>query len=914
MFGAIAAGSPRPDDRRDNDHGGVALLSPDRLSEAPHAASAEQVVAALETRPEEGLYAAEVRARRRRFGPNRLREAGRVAAWRILVEQFRSIIVALLGGAALLSFWFGEIEEGASIAVVLAINAAIGFFTELRAVRSMEALRRLGRVTARVRRDGQVREVAAETLVPGDIVLVEGGDVVSADMRVIEGARLAADESILTGESVPAAKSPEPVAGDVPLAERASMLFKGTGIANGSGEAVVVATGMDTELGRISELVAEAQPQVSPLERRLDRLSAQLVWVTLALAAVVSLAGLARGRDPYQMLETGIALAVAAVPEGLPIVATIALARGMWRMARRNALIEHLSAVETLGSATVIFTDKTGTLTENRMRAARLELPTGPVELADETEDEAEVGALARRALEIGVLCNNATLGERGTAEDASGDPTEVALLVAGRRAGLERPSLLDARPEEREHAFDAESKLMATVHRGEEGVYAAIKGAPESVLTRARRVRTADGAEDLDDAGRQAWLDRNEAMAGEGLRVLALAEATLDDPEDDPYASMTLVGLVGLLDPPRRDVADAIATAKRAGIRVIMLTGDNPRTASAIAEAVGLADGTPKVAAAQEVGDPDELPAERRRALLAVDVFARVSPAQKLDLIALYQSHGDIVAMTGDGVNDAPALKKADIGIAMGRRGSQVAREAADMVLRDDAFQSIAAAMAQGRAIFDNIRSFLVYLLSGNLGEIVIVTAAAVSGLPLPLLALQILYLNIVIDVFPALALGVGEGAPGIMRRPPRPTDEPFLTRGHWAGIVGYAVLITLSTLGAFTIAYGWLGYDGRELVTVSFMTLAFGRLWHVFNMRAANSTLLGNAVARNPAVWGAIALCTGLILATAFLPVLSEVLRMVVLDATGWALALGASLVPLLLGQVAKSFSWVVAEKSQS
>ncbi len=881
------------------------MLSPDRLRQAPHAASAEEVVAALETPRETGLSATEVRARRKRYGPNRLRETGRMAAWRILVEQFRSIIVALLGGAALLSFWFGEIEEGASIAVVLAINAAIGFFTELRAVRSMEALRRLARVTARVRRDGRVREVAAEHLVPGDIVLVEGGDVVSADMRMIESARLAADESILTGESVPAEKSAEPAPADAPLAERASMLFKGTGIASGSGEAVVVATGMDTELGRISELVAEAEPQVSPLERRLDRLSGQLVWVTLALAALVALAGLARGRDPYQMLETGIALAVAAVPEGLPIVATIALARGMWRMAQRNALIEHLSAVETLGSATVIFTDKTGTLTENRMRAARLVLATGPVELSDETDAEPEVDALPRRALEIGVLCNNATLGESGSGEDASGDPTEVALLAAGRRAGLARAALLEDWPELREHAFDADSKLMATVHRGDDGVYAAIKGAPESVIAQARGVRTAEGIQDLDDAAREAWLDRNEAMAGEGLRVLALAEAALDDPESDPYTAMTLVGLVGLLDPPRHDVADAIATAKRAGIRVIMLTGDNPRTAGAIAEAVGLADGTPKVAAAQEVGDPDKLPPERRQALLEVDVFARVSPAQKLDLIALYQSHGDIVAMTGDGVNDAPALKKADIGVAMGRRGSQVAREAADMVLRDDAFQSIVAAMAQGRAIFDNIRSFLVYLLSGNLGEIVIVTAAAVSGLPLPLLALQILYLNIVIDVFPALALGVGEGAPGIMRRPPRPPDEPFLTRAHWGGIVGYALLITLSTLGAFAVAYGWLGYEGRELVTVSFMTLAFGRLWHVFNMRAGGTSPLRNAVVRNPAVWGAIVLCTGLILATAFVPVLSEVLRMVVLDATGWALALGASLLPLLLGQVAKSFS---------
>ncbi len=870
------------------------------LGGEPHALAAAAVLAALDCDAESGLSAAEAARRRRRFGPNLLRHRRPVSAWRILINQVESMVVWLLAAAAVISLLLGEWKEGGAILIVLALNTVIGFVTEVKAVRSVEALRSVARVATKVRRDGEVRAVPAESLVPGDLVIVEGGDIVTADLRLVEAAGLQADESLLTGESVPVAKDLAPVRADAPLAERPSMLFKGTAITRGAAAAVVVATGMETELGRIASLAAEAEPEKSPLERRLARLGGQLIWLTLAVVTVIGVAGALSGAELLLMLEAGIALAVAAIPEGLPIVATLALARGMWRMARKNALVERLGAVETLGATTVIVTDKTGTLTENRMAVARLVLPSG----AYEPSEGAVPGDDAMQALTIAVLCNDAALSDGGEGGSAAavGDPTEVALLRAGADAGLDQDGLLDLLPEVREEAFDPDRKMMATVHReeGKRFLYA-VKGAPEAVLASATHVRAAGGgAEPLDEAGRRRWLEEAARLAADGQRVLALAMKETAGDTADPYADLVLLGLVGLLDPPRADVPAAIAGCVAAGIRVVMLTGDHAATARAIGRKIGLP--VDQVIEGGGLRPPGELDEAARERLAATPVFARMSPAQKLDLVTLYQHRGEIVAMTGDGVNDAPALKKADIGVAMGRRGTQVAREAADMVLADDAFPTIVAAVREGRVIFDNIRHFVVYLLSCNLSEILTVGLAVLAGLPLPILPLQILFLNLVTDVFPAFSLGAGEGEAGVMARPPRDPAEPILARRQWISIVGYGVLIMAATLGALNIALFWLMLPEREAVTISFLTLAFAQLWHVFNMRGSSSAFFVNEITANPVVWGALALCTALLLGALHIPLSAEVLELTPPDETGWIVILAMSLIPLILGQLAK------------
>lgn len=865
-----------------------------------------------------GLSASEVSERRRRYGPNRLRQRGRKSAWSIFVEQFRSLIIGILGAACIVSLAFGRVMEGVAIGAAIAVNTLIGFVTELRGVRSMEALRRLGRVGAKVRRGGRIEEIPAEKIVPGDIVLLEGGDMVTADLRLIEASRLQADESALTGESVPVGKSADPLAAGTPLAERSNMVFKGTSITRGSGEGVVVSTGMETELGRISTLTEEAEEVETPLERRLARLGRRLVWLTLGIVAVVAATGILAGRETLLMVETAVALAVAAIPEGLPIVATVALARGMWRMARRNAVISRLSAVETLGATNVIFTDKTGTLTENRMAMTRVVVPGEDGDpRAYEVDGEEFVSAGGRsdpsgtealnEALRIGVLCNNASLGE---ADDRSGhvvgDPLEAALLEGGALAGLDRSSLLEDLPEVREEAFDPEVRMMATYHEQESSILVAVKGSPERVIGASTSVAGGRAGRSLSEGDKQTWVSRVERMASDGLRVLAVARKSAGSPEEEPYSDLELAGLLGLLDPPRREVGDAIDKCRRAGIEVVMVTGDQPLTARRIALDLGLVkDSEASVLRGDQLGRPEDLSDEERRRLREVPVFARVSPEQKLDLIALYQTDGAVVAMTGDGVNDAPALKKADIGVAMGERGTQVAREAADVVLKDDAFSTIATAVSQGRVIFGNIRKFVLYLLSGNASKILAVAAASLMNLPLPVLPLQILFLNMVIDVFPALALGVGEGEPGVMEQPPRHPSEPVLTGQHWVGIGVYAVIMGATVLVSLGLALGWLGMERSRAISVSFLTLGFARLWHIFNMRDSGTGVLGNDVVRNKMVWGALVLCSGLLVAAVYVPGLRAVLKVVDPGRTGWLLIIGLSLVPLVAGQALKAAS---------
>ncbi len=856
-----------------------------------------------------------MKKRRKKFGRNKLKETKKKSRWKILVEQFKSVLVILLGIAAIVSIFMKDYIEGVSILAVLVINAVIGFVTEARAVSSMEALREMTKIDTHVRRKGDIKEIPANELVPGDIVTLQSGDMVPADLRVVESSKLQADEAALTGESIPVSKTTEAVEEDIPLAERENMLYKGTYLTRGTAEGVVVSTGTETELGQISESIEEAEEETTPLERKLNTLGQKLIPLLVVVAGIVGLAGWIRGMDLYLMIETAIALAIATVPEGLPIVATLVLARGMLRMAKQNALLSRLSSVETLGSTNIICSDKTGTLTENRMTVSRYETEDRSVDVTGtgldtrgdfvcqgEEKDRPDDPVL-KETLEVGVLCNNASFTEHEGEKEMMGDPLEVSLLIAGIKGGMERDRLLEQMPESREVSFDPSVKMMATYHEREEGYKVAVKGAPESVLDSSSKVMTSEGIEELTSKQKEKWMQKNERMAEDGLRILALAKKDVESTDEEPYEGLTFLGLVGMMDPPREEVKPAIKKCQDAGIRVEMVTGDHAATAKNVGYSVGLTDSEDiEVVEGSELDDPERLDEDEFKRFVDAPIFARVNPENKLDLIEIHQENGSIVAMTGDGVNDAPALKKADIGIAMGERGTQVAKEAADMILQDDNFSTIERAVKEGRIIFRNIQKFVIYLLSGNIGEILAIFIAFLIGFPLLLLPLQILFLNVVLDVFPAFALGACRGTENIMETQPRDPDEPILTREKKYELGLYGVLISVVTVASMATAGEIFPIDmsDHKIVTISFLTLAFARLFHVFNMRELSSGILKNEVTKNKYVWGALGLCTLILIAAVYLPGISTVLKTVDPGPVGWLLVIGMSLIPLLIGQV--------------
>jgi Ca2+-transporting ATPase len=866
---------------------------------------------ALAVDPTQGLDEREAVSRLQRYGKNVLSAIKPRHLAGILLDQLKSAVILLLAAAAVVAMAFGDVIESLAIIAVVAINTTIGFLTEWRAIRSMEALRRLGRVETVVLRGGAPQKIAADRLVPGDIVLFEAGDIIAADLRLIEASKLQANEASLTGESMPVAKQTAPLPPETSLMERSNCLFKGTAVARGSGAGLVVATGPVSEIGRISKLVAEAEAQETPLEKRLDALGQRLVWVMLLVAAVIALAGILTGRDILLAIEVSIALAVAAIPEGLPIVATIALARGMWRMAKRNALIVRLSAVETLGATGVILTDKTGTLTESRMTVSAIELPAGTVRVGgtgletggtfEWTDGISEpLPAELDELLRAVVLCSNASLEVAADGQaSVVGDPTETALLIAAAKRNIKREDLQQNMPELREEPFDPETKCMATFNGADRGVLVSVKGAPEAVLPACTSLRRDGSDQPMDERQRESFLQQAMEMGAQGLRTLAVAVKASADTQEEPFCDLVYLGTLGLIDPPRPGVREAIARCRGAGVKVIMVTGDHAATALSIAVSLGLVEADAPTAAvldARTLSRPDQPGTET--GIEQAQVIARASPQQKLELIEYYQQRGNVVAMTGDGVNDAPALKKADIGIAMGVRGTDVAREAAAMVLQDDEFATIVESISHGRTIYENIRKFVVYLFSCNASEILIVGLATIAGAPLPLLPLQILFLNLVTDVFPALALGVSGESPGVMQQRPRPANERILTRPLWFKIAVYGALMSVSVLGAMAAAFFLLDFEHSVAVTVSFCTLAFSQLWHVFNMRDHNSGLLLNEISRNGWVWAAIALCLLLILAAVYTPGINTLLGLTPPGLKGWMLISSASLVPLLLG----------------
>lgn len=859
-----------------------------------------------------GLSESEAAQRLARHGPNVFRAAAPASAWTVLLSQLRSVLVLLLIGAAAVAAATGDLADVAAIGAVLVLNVAIGFTTELRAHRAMEALLGLEVQRARVVREGRSREVDARELVPGDVILLEAGQAVPADARLLQATELRTVEAALSGEPGSVPKSaPAVVPADAPIADRRTMVYKTTSVVAGTARAVVVATAMATEVGRIGELAGGVVKERTPLERRLDVLGRRLAVVAVVVAVLIAALGAWQGVPLGRLLETAIALAVAAVPEGLPVVGTIAMAVGVRRMARRRALIRHLPVVETLGSASVICTDKTGTLTAGQMTATVLRLadrevevsgagfaPEGRFRAGGHLIDPAADPTLAL-ALRIGALANAAELRHRDGTWHPVGDPTDVAFLVLARKAGIERERLLSEWPEVRHLPFSSERMLMATFHRHGGGIAVFVKGAPRPVIERCDRIATAHGIRLLRPEEREELLGWGRELAARGLRVLALATAQVDRAENDDLSALTWVGLAGLSDPPAAGVLETIRAFRQAGIRTVMITGDHRLTAASIARQLGLLSATDEVLEGRDV---ERLPdAELDQIVARVGVYGRASPESKLRIIAAFQRRGEVVAMLGDGVNDAAALRKADIGVAMGGRGTDLAKESADVILEDDRFPTIGVAVEEGRVILENVRKFVVYLFSCNLAEILVLLGAGLAGHSAALAPLQILWLNLLTDTFPALALAVEPGDPGIMRKPP-PDPQAAILPGDVLGFaVGYAVLIALATLAAF--AWGLSRGDAAVAATLAFMTLALAQIFHLGNARSRDPVLSLRRVIGNPYALGAATLAVALQVLTALLPPLSHALHVTRLSTTEWLVVGALALVPAVVGQTIKS-----------
>lgn len=878
----------------------------------PYAASETAVTQALEVDPSRGLSPLEAEERRKRFGVNALQAIRPRSAWRIFLQQFASLIVALLAVAALIAWATGDTVEAVAIAVVLVVNAMVGFATEWKADRALDALRRQARASARLRRDGHETKVDAADLVPGDVIILNAGDRIPADARLIKSRNLRIDESALTGESVPVEKSSMAVAADTPLAERTSMLYLGTAVAAGRAVAVVTATGSLTELGIIGKLVAEAPDEPTPLETRLAQLGQRLVYVVLVIAALVMVAGWLRGDGLWLMAEIAISLAVAAVPEGLPAVTTLILALGVLRMARQNAIVRRLQAVETLGSTSIICSDKTGTLTQNRMTVRGYYLADGSRIVPGDSQPLPEENELPGRAVRATVLCNEAAVGADS---HVIGDPTETALLVAAAEMDVDVSRLRAGYPKVIEVPFDAETKRMITVHRGAEGAYlVAMKGAPAVVLDLCTNYL--DGGLrlcPLDDEGRKRFLAVNEEMADRALRVLAMAEKTLTVAEDQLglaglpdleskahlEGGYTFLGFVGMIDPPRPEVPRAIEQAHNAGIRVVMLTGDQVNTAKAIARELRL-NGDQEVHALH-ARDLEGVTHDRLAQFAqTVNVFARASPEDKLRIVEALVQAGEVVAVTGDGVNDAPALKRASIGVAMGERGTEAAKEAADVVLADDNFATILKAVEGGRNVYANIIKFVHMMFSHNLAEVLVIFVSIAAGWPLALLPLQILWMNLVTDVFPALALAVEPAAPGTMQRPPRAQQSSLLSRGLLVLIAWQAVLLAAITLSVYGWALDSYG-EGAHARTVTLMAIIGVQLGHMFNCRSRTRSAF-EGLRRNPYIWVAAAIVIALQLIAIYVEQIARVLNTTRLTTTDWLMTSGAVIAPILFVELTK------------
>lgn len=816
-----------------------------------HALSVEQLQQQLDTRIERGIDKADAAQRLGRYGANELPEEARRPLWLMFATQFRDFLIIVLLMAALISGLVGEAIDTIAILVIVALNAVIGTVQEYRAERAMAALKAMAAPTAQVRRGGLVVELPAAELVPGDVVLLQAGDVVPADLRLAVSAELEVNESLLTGESTGVSKqcgvidAPQPA-----VTECNNMLFKGSQINHGRAVALVVATGMETELGRIAQLLQKAPEDKTPLQQRLTAFGKRLALAILGICVVIFIMGWLRGEPVLTMLLISISLAVAAIPEALPAVISVALALGAWHMSRQHALLRNLPAVETLGSVTYICADKTGTLTQNRMTVERYCLPGG------------ECDGLPDDAVQLGwvlALSNDVEPGEGG----AQGDPTEVALYLAARQHGYDKQVLSQQLPRINELPFDSERKRMSTLHRDGEGVLLFCKGAPESVLPRCHSI------------DQQALLQRADVFASEGYRVLALASRQLAALPDeingaDLECELEFLALVALIDPPRDEVPQAVQDCISAGITPVMITGDHPSTALAIARRLGIADSKSQLLTGKELAEIDSEALKQR--VQTLRVYARVDPEQKIRIVRALKACGEFCAMTGDGVNDAPALKSADIGVAMGEKGTDVAREASDMVLLDDNFATIARAVREGRRIFDNIRKFIKYTMTSNSGEIWVLLLAPFMGLPIPLMPIHILWINLVTDGLPGLALTAEPAERGIMQRPPRPPGESIFAGGMWQHMLFIGLLIGMISLSV----QAWAYHGGSaHWQTMVFTVLTFCQLAQVMVIRSSTQHIWQIGLLSNKPLLGAVLLTIVLQLAVIYLPTLNGIFK---------------------------------------
>ncbi|MCR4401763.1 MAG: cation-translocating P-type ATPase [Firmicutes bacterium] len=905
----------------------------ERVEHVWHSLGPAEVASVLETSLVTGLSSREAERRLGRNGPNEIRQVKRVSALRMLVGQFGDFMVLVLVAAAGVSLALGETADALAILAIVTLNGVLGFLQEYRAERSLEALKELAAPSARVIRGGVLAEVKAREVVPGDLLVVGVGDRIPADARLVDAMALEAEESALTGESLPVSKRADvllPAA--TPLADRRNMVFTGTVVTRGHGKALVVATGMDTEIGRIAHLMQEEKDDKTPLQQRLEHLGRTLVLVCVGTCALVSAVGVLRGEGLVEMFLAGVSLAVAAIPEGLPAIVTIALALGVQRMSGRNAIVRRLPAVETLGCTTVICSDKTGTLTRNEMTLTEFDLvgrvigvtgtgysPHGQFVEAGRPLDPTRDDHLSL-ALRIGLYCNNAklTLGGRvvgpevvmrpGLARPTRrgsqdrwgilGDPTEGAFVVAAAKAGMFRhwppgkqhPTLLHEIP------FDSDRKMMTAIYENPAGAgtIGYVKGAPEVVAGASSFIYTAGRVSPMTAHDRELILLKSSKMASRGLRVLALGYRELPRPWSfhetgqlgkAVETNLVFVGLAGMVDPPREDVKRAIKLARGAGIRTVMVTGDHAGTALAVARSLELSEEGGRAITGQEL---DRMSDEAlSHSLGSTVVFARVSPEHKLRIVRTLRAQGHIVAMTGDGVNDAPALREADIGVAMGMSGTDVTREAAAMVLADDNYATIVAAVEEGRGIYDNIRKFIRYLLACNAGEVLAMLIAVLAGLPLPLVPMQILWMNLVTDGLPAIALGVDPVDPDVMTRRPRRPKEGVFSRGLGLKIASQGVFIGVCTIAAFLTSL-FLHGDLTEARTVAFTCLVMAQLFYVFHCRSEYRSVVEMNPWSNPYLVGAVLVSTAMQLAAVYWPALQEVFHTTALDGLGWLLVL--------------------------
>jgi P-type Ca2+ transporter type 2C len=950
-----------------------------------HALTPEEIIHQLATPPESGLTSDEAARRLQTYGPNQLEEAPGITFWQMLIDQFNNFVVIMLIVAAVISALLGDWEEAAAILLIVILNATLGVVQERRAEQALAALKKLAAPEAQVVRDGQRQSVSSIKLVPGDIVLLEAGNYIPADIRLLEASNLRIEEAALTGESVPVQKDANiRLEADIPLGDRKNTTFMGTLVSYGRGRGVVVSTGMHTQIGLIAEMLQAVENEPTPLQKRLDQLGKLLGWATLVICGVVFAVAILRFTDLslitasnggllvylkaakeeiINMFMLAVGLAIAAVPEGLPAVVTISLALGMREMIQRHALIRKLSSVETLGSTTVICSDKTGTLTQNEMTLTRIWVDgrylsitgkgrtlSGEFKEDDKTVD-LEAYPAVRTALWVGALNNDSELTISGSSDEEqtyrmTGDPTEGALVVAAAKAGtLPRP-LNHAYPRVQEVPFDSDRKRMITVHQVREsrpddfspfyhhetsGYVVAIKGAPDVVLDLCTHYqRTDDSPTSLTEEQRMRILNANDMMTQDALRVLGVAyrvSQTLPNMEDlvKLEEGMVFVGLVGMIDPPRPEVAPALAKATRAGIRTIMITGDFPNTARAIAEAIGLLKPNHQVLSGSEL---DNLTDEQlKQQVEYTDVFARVSPEHKLRIVEALREDGEIVAMTGDGVNDSPSIKRANIGVAMGITGTDVAKESADMVLTDDNYASIVSAVEQGRIIYDNIRKFVFFLISSNIAEVMIIFLATLAGLPAPLTVIQLLWLNLLTDGAPALALAMEKGDPAIMQRKPRPPSEPIINRIMKQGIVIQTIAQTGVVLSAFLIGllwhlevgtmvpagtnpilyllqHDWSGVDVQTAETMAFVTLSLCELFRAYTVRSEKVSIFKLGVFSNKYMQYAVVLSIFLMILVVSVSFLQPIFNTHFPDLREWGVILGLAVIPAVAEEIFKAY----------